>query len=250
MNPPNDKLRTYAHVAPFAVFLVFLLVPELLNSVGWDATDESAPWYVAHPEHWIYPTQTFACLGTLLYFRKSYQFAPHKDWLLAATLGIVCIALWIAPGWLFRHFNADEGWYRYFGFTNRSAGFNPDDVRPFGIAVYSTAVMMRFVRLVIVVPLIEEIFWRGFLMRFITDPDGDFWNVPFGTHHRRALIGVTVLFVLAHSSVDFLPASIFGLGMYWITIRSKSLSACVLMHAVANLILGVYIMTTQQWGYW
>ena len=34
-------------------------------------------------------------------------------------------------------------------------------------------------RLVIVVPLLEEIFWRGFLLRYLIHQD--FMRVPFGT---------------------------------------------------------------------
>jgi membrane protease YdiL (CAAX protease family) len=32
--------------------------------------------------------------------------------------------------------------------------------------------------------------------------------------------------------------------------RTKSLSACVLTHATTNLLLGVWIMKTGQWGFW
>ena len=105
-------------------------------------------------------------------------------------------------------------------------------------------------RLVIVAPLIEELFWRGFLMRYLVDLDGDFWAVPFGTYHKRSLIAVTALVVLIHSPPDYFAASIFGLMMYGLAVRTKSLSACVLMHATANLILGLYVVSTQSWGYW
>ena len=36
----------------------------------------------------------------------------------------------------------------------------------------------------------------------------------------------------------------------WVAIRTKSLFACVICHAVANLLLGIYVTLTQQWGYW
>jgi membrane protease YdiL (CAAX protease family) len=55
---------------------------------------------------------------------------------------------------------------------------------------------------------------------------------------------------VAHASIDYAAAIVFGSLMYWLAVRTKSLAACVLAHAVANLILGVYVMVTQQWGYW
>jgi membrane protease YdiL (CAAX protease family) len=38
--------------------------------------------------------------------------------------------------------------------------------------------------------------------------------------------------------------------MYFVAVRTKSLGACVFMHAVGNLALGLYVMKTQQWGFW
>jgi hypothetical protein len=52
---------------------------------------------------------------------------------------------------------------------------------------FSVVVGMRFARMVLVVPLVEELFWRGFLMRFLLTEDGRFEKVAFGTH---ALEGV------------------------------------------------------------
>jgi hypothetical protein len=38
--------------------------------------------------------------------------------------------------------------------------------------------------------------------------------------------------------------------VYFVAVRTKSLAACVVMHAVANLLLGVYVVSTKQWGFW
>ena len=45
-------------------------------------------------------------------------------------------------------------------------------------------------------------------------------------------------------------ALVFGSLMYFLCIRSKSLAACASMHAVANLLLGIYVLKTRQWGFW
>ena len=54
----------------------------------------------------------------------------------------------------------------------------------------------------------------------------------------------------AHAPVDWTGALGFGTLMYVLAVRSKSLGACVVMHAVANLLLGLYVMWTRQWGFW
>ena len=80
--------------------------------------------------------------------------------------------------------------------------------------------------------------------------DRPFTATPFGTYSPRAVVITTVAFMLAHAPSDWLGALVFGLAMAWLAVRSKSLAACVAMHAVANLALGVYVMATRSWGFW
>lgn len=240
--------RTVAHTAPFLTFMLFLLLPDLLQRLVGDAAEGQAGG--TDLRQWVYPVQAVVSLGVLLYFRRQITFGPHSGWLLATGCGVLGIIVWLLPGHLFTSWQMQEGWWKYAGFTARADGFNPADAGAAGSLAYTTSVAFRFFRLVLVVPLVEEIFWRGFLMRLLTDMDGDYWQVPFGTHHRNALLGVTAAFVMVHSPADYAGAIVFGLLMYFVAVRTKSLSACIVMHAVANLILGVYVMSTQQWGYW
>lgn len=132
----------------------------------------------------------------------------------------------------------------------RTDGFNPVLITQNQAFWYWFIVVLRFLRLVIVVPLVEEIFWRGFLMRFLCDIDGDYWKVPFGKFHWLSLVVVTAMFVMAHAPVDYVAAAVFGILMYGVAVKTKSLTACIVMHATANFILGLYVLSTQQWGYW
>jgi CAAX prenyl protease-like protein len=232
------------------VFMLFLVFADLLDLVSFTSASANASWYRTSPRQWVYPLQTIACLAVLTVCRKHYRFTSHRNGSLAAALGVVGIVIWVAPGFLYQQWQMTDGWWKYLGFADRRDGFNPLVMREFGENTFRAAVVFRFVRLVVAVPLVEEIFWRGFLMRFCVNPDGDYKNVPFGTHHRRSLFVVTAAFVLVHDPIDYLAATVFGLLMYFTAVRTKSLSACVLMHATANLLLGFYIMWTHQWGYW
>jgi membrane protease YdiL (CAAX protease family) len=60
------------------------------------------------------------------------------------------------------------------------------------------------------VALAEEIFWRGFLMRFVCDWEGDFWKQPFGRADWRSYVIVTLVFMLAHGSPDRAAALVYG----------------------------------------
>jgi CAAX prenyl protease-like protein len=97
---------------------------------------------------------------------------------------------------------------------------------------------------------VEELFWRGFLMRFLVDQDRPLMKIPFGTHRWRVFWIVTVAVMLIHNTSDWPGAFVWGSLMYFLAVRTKSLGACIVMHAVGNLLLGLYVMKTGLWGFW
>jgi CAAX prenyl protease-like protein len=109
-------------------------------------------------------------------------------------------------------------------------------------------VLMRFLRLVVVVPLVEEIFWRGFLLRYLINQK--FTAIAVGTFSWLSFVVVTGLFGFAHSRADWIPALICGALYNLVAYRTRSLASCVIAHALTNLLLGLWIMQTRQWGFW
>jgi uncharacterized protein len=109
-------------------------------------------------------------------------------------------------------------------------------------------IVFRFLRLVLVVPLLEEIFWRGFLLRFLVNENFD--DVPFGKFSWLSFTIVALAFGFSHPRADWPAAMLTGMLYNWVAYRTKSLSTCVLTHAVTNLLLGLWIMKTGQWGFW
>lgn len=242
-----------AHAGPFLVFMGFLVLVSVLKT---DIAGE--PWYLRHPEQWIYPLQTVVCLGLVAWWWPSYRFGPFRTghMLFAAAIGVLGIALWLLPSWLHLRLGAefwtDSGWWRWkwVGVASRAEdGFDPTLWRD-SPALYAGVIVARFLRMSVAVPFLEELFWRSFLWRTAADPYRDFWKAPIGQFSLRAL-GVTVpLFALAHQPVDWLGAIVWGLLVSWVLVKTKSLGACVLCHAVSNFLLGVYILQTRQWGLW
>lgn len=245
---PALRSPTTAHVAPLAVFLgLSSLVPLIA------VENTMLPWWHHAPEQWVYPLQTLVVGALLWLFRRHYTFAPIRGLSLAAAFGVLGILWWCLPVLLWQKLTASgvtiPEWCEWLGLAERKEGFDPTllNEQPFWQA---GALLMRFVRMVIVVPFVEEIFWRGFLMRFVQSDGGDFWRIPFGRHSWPAFAISTLGFMLVHDKTDWLGALGFGSLMYLLAIRTKSLAACVLMHAVANLLLGGYVVATRQWGFW
>lgn len=228
MNPSRKVFA--AHVAPFLLFtLSFALVPTIKSLAG-----ASGSVFLTHPEYGVYPLQTLLCAAALMVFWRYYDFGPRRPLPLAMGVGLAVFLLWVSPQFVF-------------GQPARTDGFDPSAFagQP---GLYGSTVLMRFLRLVIVVPLIEEIFWRGFLQRYLIDER--FTAVPFGKYTPLSFWGVAVAFTLVHNMPDWPAAFVTGAIYGWIAVRTKSLLACVVAHAVTNLALGVYIMLTRQWGFW
>ena len=238
-----------AHIAPLAVFM---LLSSLVTFIA--VKNAELPWWRSAPEHWVYPLQALVVGVLLVFFWKHYTFRPLREIQLAAWCGIIGIAYWILPAHYYATSHdpdiATDRSIWWLGFVARNDGFNPF-IFPEHSAAWWTTVALRFFRLVIIVPLVEEIFWRGFLMRWcVAGDDKPFTSVAMGTHTWKAFLITTAGVVLVHQPEDWLGALVFGSLMYGLCVRTKSLAACVLMHAVANLLLGLYVMKTRQWGFW
>lgn len=251
-HPSNDPKRlTSAHVVPFAVFMGFLFLLGLVSPwIEWK--HPAAPWWRYDPSQWIYPIQTIVCLVLLCRYWKSYDFRWSWKWSGVGVLfGAVGIGFWLLPTVLYDHWglSGDQaGWLKWFGVEARTEGFDPGIFH--NPAAYWTSLIMRFVRAVVVVSLIEEIFWRGFLMRLICDWEGDFWKQPFGKATWLSYGLVTGLFALVHQASDRPVALVYGSLTYVLCVWSKSLGACVVMHGVANLLMGLFIMAYGKYGLW
>ena len=247
----NPDRLTKAHVVPFAVFMVFLILLQLCDSLfGWD--HPSAPWWQRDVAHWIYPIQTVASIGVLAYFWRSLRFDWSWKWsLVGVVFGAVGIGFWLLPTTLYDAWNLTgqtEGWMKWLGIAKRDEGFDPGIFE--NPAAYWATLVMRFIRAAVVVALVEEIFWRGFVMRFCMDWEGDYWKQPFGRAHWKSFLIVTVLFMAAHAPTDWAGAFVYGSLTYVLCVWSKNFGACVVMHAVANFLMGLYIMAYGKYGLW
>jgi CAAX prenyl protease-like protein len=208
-------------------FLLLLALSGLLRNVG-------GAFWLSSPEFWIYPVQTIICGALLLWFWPEYELRAPRQILLTVPLAFFVFAFWIAP-------------QEFLGFAPRLDGFNPEMFSGQPVA-YWTTIVFRLLRLVVIVPLVEEIFWRGFALRYFIDER--FYAVPIGAFSWFSFAVVTIAFGLSHSWADWIAALFTGALYNCVAYRTKSLSSCILAHAITNLLLGLWIMKTGQWGFW
>ena len=219
--------KTVAYTAPFVIFVILSALSGLLDSAHVLPADMGAMYL-------LYPLQTMICAGVLAVFWREYRLRPPQRAWIAMAIGVLVFALWVSPQAAFHR-------------PARLEGFDPD-VFAAQPGLYWTQMVMRLLRLVVVVPLLEEIFWRGFLLRYLINEE--FEAVPFGTYTRMSNAVVAVGFMLEHSWADWPAALATGLLYNFVAYRTRSLSSCILAHAITNALLGVYILMTRQWGFW
>ena len=105
---------------------------------------------------------------------------------------------------------------------------------------------IRLAGAVLVVPVMEELFWRSFLLRYLINPD--FKKVTLGTFSWFSFISVALLFGLEHHR--WIQGIFAGFMYTALIINQKSLRGCVIAHGVTNLGLGLYVLATQNWMFW
>jgi uncharacterized protein len=247
----NPEQLTRAHVAPFIVFMVFMILLLLVGEfIEWKHPD--APWWRQDPAQVVYPLQTVVTLGFLIRYWRDFTFDWSARWgFVGVIFGAVGIGFWLLPTVLYEAWGMTgkaEGILKFLGFAQRKDGFDPGLFQH--PVAYWASLVMRFFRAAVIVSLVEEIFWRGFLMRFVCDWEGNYWKQPFGRARWISYGLVTGLFMAAHAPVDYAGAFVYGSLTYLLCVWSKSLGACVIMHGTANFLMGLYIMHTGNYGLW
>jgi len=218
---------------PFAVFMGFIGFDEFIRFFAGQGHFKFEPTTLSY----LYPVKTIV-VGYLLYtFWKQYHELTFRDLsnlrttLQACGIGLLVFVLWIKMEW-----------------TLSVAGM-PQGFNPTYLPGKLTQIIMTFIRIagaVLVVPLMEELFWRSFLIRYIIDKNFD--AVRIGTFSWASFLITVVLFGFEHNYIlaGIMAGILYNLLLY----RTHSLVQCVLAHAVTNLSLAIYVVYTGKWHFW
>ena len=209
------------YVAPFALFLLFTEPARYFPSL--------VPF--------LYVSKTIIVGAVLWFWRHKYveDFSlglTFREFALATLCGLLVLVLWIAP----------EGYFYQF---EPGAGFDPYALTSSKMAAMSL-IAIRLIGASLVVPIMEELFWRSFLMRYLIDVD--FRSVAMGSFTWLSFLGVAILFGLEHHRivVGVIAGVLYGL----LLLRQKKLRGVVWAHAVTNFGLGIYVIVTGNWAFW
>lgn len=222
-------------VVPFVVFVAAAPLEPIPSGGG------LAGWlgipYSAYP--CVYAVRLAATIAAL-----AWAWRPIRRWIGRTTwwpvpLGLLLVIPWIALAAL----QGEAGWTS--PAVERSA-YNPFEHYGTGPASWGF-LFLRGVGLVVVVPLVEELFLRGFLMRTVIDER--FWTVPFGTLTLASSAACLAYAVATHPAEAAAAAGWFSV-MSGVAAATRRPIDVVLAHAATNFALGAYVVATGSWWLW
>ncbi len=260
-----DEQPTYGcwpYVLPFLAFmLVSLFEPRFptqqddvlaTTAPGVSQTAEEADEYVQRERRqqtrWfflVYGLKVLLTTGLLIYFWKIYlgQF-PFSFTFWSIVAGVVGIFVWVVL--------AETGIEKFLlglvgaGDTFSRSQFNPYAQLPEAWQL-TGFLALRFFGLVIMVPICEELFLRGFLMRYVQSPE--WWKVQLNQLSVRTMLVAPLYGVLTHPGEALAAIAWFSL-ITWLVARTGKFWDAVVAHAITNLLLGLYVCRFEQWHLW
>ncbi len=225
-----DRFISPAALARCVPFFLFMALLALRGAVPDDGSSPIDP-------RWVYGVSVLVVSGSMVWFWRQYgelakgQGLTLKEFALAAVVGWVVYILWI---------NLDHPWMMM---GEATASFRPVDAEG---QLQWGLIAVRWIGAALMVPVMEELFWRSFLMRWVDNPD--FEKVDARRATLKAVVLSTVVFTLAHT--QWLAAIVAGLAYAWLYRRTGKLWAPIVAHAVTNGVLGVWVVFHGNWEFW
>jgi CAAX prenyl protease-like protein len=223
-NAASANTSVLAWVGPFVVFLAWLSIDKYLP--------------IANPVKEL--VRDAVLIAAVFGFSRrilSTLTAPY--WMSSIGLGLAVFVLWVAPDALI------PGWRNLWLFQNGVTGRITTSIPPRELT--GLMLTLRLARASLLVPVIEELFWRGWLPRWLQN--SQFARVPLGQYTSFAFWATAILFAAEHGPFWEVGLAC-GIIYNWWMWRTRSLGDLILVHAVTNLALSVYIILTKRWMFW
>jgi hypothetical protein len=221
-----------ARTAPFVVFVVLTFLHGQFGEAG---------------RYWLYLSKTFVGAWMLWAVRSVVaEMRWNVSWE-AILVGVGIFILWVGLDRLVP--NQQQLWVNL-GLSTPPANpvlpWNP--FRQFGdaSALGWCFVVARVLGTSLVVPPLEEVFYRSFLYRWIARPD--FQSVPLGQFAWKPFLLTALIFGFAHN--EWLAGLLCAAAYQGLVCWKQRLGDAMTAHAITNLLLGLWIVWRGEWHFW
>ncbi|MCL4786979.1 MAG: CAAX prenyl protease-related protein [Verrucomicrobia bacterium] len=208
-----------ARVAPFVIFVLLTFCQGLFGEAS---------------RYWFYLAKTLVGIWLIWEMRA---FVTEMRWTFsweAVVVGVGVCALWVGL----------EELYPKLG--KAGAAWNPFVQFAEGSALAWTFVVVRLLGSSLVVPPLEEVFYRSFLYRYLAKTD--FLSVPLGQFAWLPFLATSAVFGFAHR--EWLAGILCAMAYQWLVIRKQRLGDAMTAHAITNLLLGLWVVGRNDWKFW
>jgi CAAX prenyl protease-like protein len=210
----------YARIAPFVVFVVFTVLQGQLG---------------ASSNYWFYLVKTLVGAWMVWEMRP---YVLEMRWAIsweAIVAGIGVFVIWVGL----------DGHYPRL--SELGPGWNPNQQFGEGSAAAWSYVIIRILGSSIVVPPLEEVFYRSFLYRYFVRTK--FLEMPLNQFHGLSFFVTSIIFGVLHPD-RWLAGILCGLTYQWLVVRKNRLGDAMTAHAITNFLLGVYVAWKHAWNFW
>jgi len=218
-----------ARVAPFAIFAA-LTTCQALTFLG-----PAAPYWIYFGKTLVGAALVWATWPVVAEMR--WKFSPA-----AFAFGIGVFVLWVGLDPLVKSLGLSTGWLR----TGSSPVSNPLVQFAAVPALGWFFVVTRIAGTSLVVPMIEEVFYRSFLYRYIQKID--LLNVPLGRFVAMPFFVTSLIFGLAHH--EWLAGLLCGFCYQGLVCWKGRASDAIAAHGITNFLLGLWVVGRDAWQYW
>jgi CAAX prenyl protease-like protein len=219
----SHQRATLGHVSPFVAYVALL------------ALDHS----LALPARIFYPLRFAIVTSVILGVSRPYLSLRPTRPLASVLLGAAVFFIWIGPDVLFG--------YRHFWLFENAITGSAQPTLPETLRHSAPFLALRAASSFLLVPILEELFWRGWLMRWLIRVDFEY--VKFGAYTPLSFWVVAALFASEHGSYWEVGLAA-GILYNWWAVRTRNIADCILAHAVTNAILSAYVLLSGEWQYW
>jgi len=188
-------------------------------------------------EFWLYVVKTFTGVWLVWEMRPYVVEMRWKISWEAIVVGIGVFALWVGL----------DGHYPRLSKIEPGAGWNPIQQLAGQPALAWSLIALRILGSSLVVPPLEEVFYRSFLYRHLVKLD--FLAMPLAQFHLLSFVVTSVVFGLMHPD-RWVAGILCGLAYQGLTIHKGRLGDAMTAHGITNCLLGVYVAWNGAWSFW
>jgi exosortase E/protease (VPEID-CTERM system) len=179
---------------------------------------------------WLYPARIMAITVVIYYYRNVY-FKLVSKWNWEAPLtGIAVFGVWM----LLEPENHESGMLL------------SQNLEKLSIESATLWLIFRVLGSVIVIPLAEELVFRGYLIRKLIAKD--FENISSTQFTWLSFLLSSLLFGLLHDR--WLAGTLAGMGYAIVTYRRGNLSDAVIAHMTTNTLIAALVLIQGKWSLW